>query len=255
MVLSLCGCATTLGGANWGGNVTFSPGWERVGHAALKAAKDPFTWAPLAGTTVMQINNFDNKAAAWANRTTPVFGSRKAADRSSDWLRAASFASYVGFGLGAPVGHGEDWAHSKMRGFAVGATAIGATLATTEIFKSATARARPGGQNDRSFLSGHASVTAVSARLSYETLRYYETSPAARLAADSGFAGLTLLTGWARLEAGKHHPSDVLAGITLGNFIAVFTNEAFLHPTAGKGLSVEVMPWADGWTLHLSVAF
>jgi len=37
-------------------------------------------------------------------------------------------------------------------------------------------------------------------------------------------------TGWARIEASKHYPTDVLVGAALGNFIALLVHDAFLKP-------------------------
>jgi membrane-associated phospholipid phosphatase len=50
----------------------------------------------------------------------------------------------------------------------------------------------------------------------------------ARLGCRVGFALLTAGTAWARVEAKKHFPSDVLAGIAIGHFIGAFMNDAFL---------------------------
>jgi len=42
-----------------------------------------------------------------------------------------------------------------------------------------------------------------------------------------GLASLTTGTAWARVEAGKHFPSDVLAGMALGHLIGAFINDVF----------------------------
>ncbi|HEY9549105.1 MAG TPA: phosphatase PAP2 family protein, partial [Kiloniellaceae bacterium] len=68
-------------------------------------------------------------------------------------------------------------------------------------------------------------------------------------------AGLAVMTGWARVEAGAHHPADVLAGLALGNFLAVFASEAFLAPATGERLQMGVAPQGDGVLLRLSLAF
>ena len=41
---------------------------------------------------------------------------------------------------------------------------------------------------------------------------------------------------WARVEAGRHFPSDVLAGAALGNFITTFILDAFLSPSEDSSL-------------------
>lgn len=252
--LSLAACASQPGKPVWGEQATITPGWDRIGDAALKAVTDPFTWAPVAGALALQIGDLDNEIADWANKETPLFGSRGNADDASDWLRSASFATYVATALAAPAGDGGDWFGAKAKGFAVGGAAVAATELATRQTKIAAGRNRPLGQNDSSFPSRHASLTAVAARLSHETLRYYDLSRGETLAADAGLAGLVIVTAWARVEAGEHHPTDVLAGAALGNFFAVFATEAFLHPAVGDNMALKVEPSRDGWVLSVTFA-
>lgn len=254
-VLSLAACAGRPGAPVWGADATIAPGWGRVGDAAIKAATDPFTWAPVLGAAALQIGDLDDEIADWAHEETPLFGTRGSATDAGDWLLAASLAVYIGTGLAAPAGEGEDWLGTKARGFAVGGAAIAVTAAATGLMKEAAGRERPLGQDDASFPSRHASIAAVSARLSYETLRHYDLSPGARFTTDVGLAGLALMTGWARVEAGEHHPADVLAGAALGNFFAVFATEAFLRPALGDSMALNVGPYRDGWTLRAAFAF
>ena len=45
------GCSTLPNGQRWGENAAF-PDWEQLKSSAWKAARDPHTWAPLAGALV-----------------------------------------------------------------------------------------------------------------------------------------------------------------------------------------------------------
>src|SRR3546814_12318842 len=56
-------------------------------------------------------------------------------------------------------------------------------------------------------------------------------------------------------SAGKHHPTDVLAGMALGNFLAVFASEAFLAPATGDRLQLGVTAHEDGMLLRLGLKF
>ena len=255
LLLPLSACAGPHDRGYWGDGATISPGWRRIGEAALKAVKDPFTWAPAAGAAVLQIGGVDNNIARWANRHTPIFGSRAAAADASDMLDEANLALYLATGLAAPVAPTDNWIWTKARGFAVGAGAIFATAGSTGVLKNITHRERPVGQGKQSFPSGHASMAGVTDRLTAENLYYYDLPPAARMATNTGLAGLALMTGWARVEAGKHHPADVLAGAALGNFFAVFANEAFLRPELGNNVALNVGPYRDGWEFYFSFAF
>ncbi|MGH6929819.1 MAG: phosphatase PAP2 family protein, partial [Dongiaceae bacterium] len=229
-------------------------GWERIADAALKAAIDPFTRAPAVGAAALQIEGLDDEIADWANDETPLFGSRETAADVSDGLQAVSVAVYVGTGLAAPAPR-DDWPGTKAKGFAVGAAALAATFGTTTLLKETAARDRPLNQGSDSFPSGHASVASVGARMTHETLRYYELPRGTRIAADAGLAGLALTTGWARVEAGKHHPADVLAGAALGNFIAVFATGAFLRPAFGEAVALRVAPYRGGMGFLVAIAY
>jgi membrane-associated phospholipid phosphatase len=254
LLFALSACAAQPSGAGWGEGADFTPGWQRLGQAALTAATDPFTWAPAVGAAALQIGGADRDIADWANDHTPVFGSRNAASDASDWLRLASLGLYVGTGLAAPTGASGDPVFDKAKGFAVGVAALAATAASTEALKRVVARERPQGSGDDSFPSGHMALTATAARLTHQTLGYYGLTPGERIATDTGLAGLALMTGWARVESGEHHPADVLAGAALGNFFAVFATEAFLRPAGVRGVALGVSPSADGMMLQASFA-
>jgi len=248
------GCAGTGDKLHWGADATATPGWGRVGDAALEAASDPFTWAPALGAAGLQIGDADNEIADWANDETLIFGSRETAADASDWLRGASWAAYIGAGLFAPAPE-DKWVETKAKGFAVGGGAILATAGSTVLLKEATGRDRPLGQDDESFPSGHTSGTSVSARLARDALGHYDLSHGARIASDIGLAGIATMTGWARVEAGEHHPADVLAGMALGNFLAVFATEAFLAPASGDSAYLRIGPSRNGMALSLDLRF
>jgi len=48
-MLFVTGCASDGQGPYWGEEATLSPGWNRIGSAAVEAARDPVTWAPALG--------------------------------------------------------------------------------------------------------------------------------------------------------------------------------------------------------------
>jgi hypothetical protein len=230
------------------------PGFERVGRALVQAAADPLTWGPALGAGAMQIGDTDEEVADWASDNNPIFGSRDNAQTASDALRIASWGSYAAAGALAPADD-DAWAAQKAKGFAVGGSAILATAGTTEVLKTSVDRERPNGTDTRSFPSAHTSTSAVSTRLAYDTLRYYDLSDGQRLAADVGLAGLTAATGWARVEAGVHYPSDVLAATAIGNFFAVFTTKAFLEPMTGTETRLSVAPVSDGALVSMGLDF
>jgi membrane-associated phospholipid phosphatase len=61
--------------------------------------------------------------------------------------------------------------------------------------------------------------------------------------------------GWSRVEAGKHFPSDVLAGAALGHFLSAFIHDAFMGLPRDNRLSFDVLPSKHGVIIGLSFAF
>lgn len=249
LVAALCGCGTLPSGREWGADATWSPGWERVRASAIDAARDPWVWAPLAGAAVLQIEDFDRRAADWAREHTPVFGSQRKAEQWSDDLRLISALTHYATVAATPSGDDfGDWIANKARGTLVGVAAVSGTVAVTRGLKTSVGRERPNGSDDESFPSGHSSSAAVHSRLASRNLRSIEMSDGTRRALDVGLHAMTLGTSWSRIEAGWHYPADTLVGMALGNFMAAFFNDAFLGLPDGSGsaastaLSIAAVP-------------
>jgi hypothetical protein len=236
----LCGaCGTLPSGGRWGDEATIRPGWARVRDAARSAVSDPWVWAPLATAAVLQIDDLDRRTSDWAREHTPVFGSQSSAEDWSDTLRSTSVALGLVTLVATPGGDDAgQWLISKAKGGAVEVAAIAATGAATNALKSATDRERPNGADRESFPSGHTSAAAVHGQLAKSNLEFIPMSPGLRRTADIGIDAVVLGTGWARVEAGWHYPSDVLVGMALGTFLASFTTQAFLSETSGASFAV-----------------
>ena len=244
------GCATLPNGSAWGESATLTPGWERVRASAVNAAKDPYVWVPLAGAAMFQIDDWDREVADWARREQPLFGSQQNAERWSDDLRTASSVAYAATVLFTPSGEeADEWLRNKAKGLAVGLSARAATSWITQGLKHGVDRERPDGSEDLSFPSGHTSASAVNTRLASRNLRAVEMPDTTRRVLDVGLVTLTVGTSWARIEAGKHYPSDTLFGMALGNFLAAFINDAFLgsqDQEDRRGVMIEAVPGGLG---------
>jgi membrane-associated phospholipid phosphatase len=252
---SLSGCTTLPDGSRWGEHSSFSVGWDRVGEAALHAAENPWTWAPLAGAAVMQIDHWDERVSDWAFDSTPVFGSRKAAQNWSDGLEAAAGVGYVASVFATPGGDsGLEWWSAKLQGGMVGLGAIAATSLTTEGLKSVVTRQRPDG-NENSFPSGHTSFAAVADTLTVRDLQSIPMSGGARTALTVGADALTFATGWARVEAGAHYPSDVLVGMSIGNFFGRMFSDAFLADGLSERVALAFEPVQGGGEIVWEMKF
>lgn len=159
-------------------------------------------------------------AAALGVVATPA-----AADPLDGWRTAGRVGevALVAAALGKTV------AESDPTGAGQFALGMGTTVATTEILKRAVGSTRPNGRDDRSFPSGHTSISFAAAGHLHARYGWGWGLPA--LAA-AGFVGVT------RVEAREHRWEDVIAGALLG------TASAHLFTTRHDA-SVRLLPWAD----------
>lgn len=243
-------------GSRWGDAATLTPGWQRVKASAVDAVRSPWVWGPIASAAVLQVDSWDEDVADWASDETPIFGSPENAADWSDGLRIASAVGYGASVLATPSGDFDgDWLRAKAQGAAVGAGAFAVTAGVTSGLKSLTSRERPDGSDDNSLPSGHASTAAVFGTLTVRNLQSIDISPAMRTTLEIGAGAMTAGTAWARVEAGRHYPSDVLVGIALGNFMGAFFTEAFLGLEPGARFSFSAAPVRGGAVLGWEMRF
>jgi membrane-associated phospholipid phosphatase len=236
-----------------GCNGPLDPGitWSDVGRSAGESITSPLVWGPAAGALVFQIDDWDHEASDWAVKHTPVFGSPDDARDASDTLQDVSIGLGIGLSVLAPEPGGRDelLARKAWR-LGLGAAALGATSVVTDELKDVTGRERPDESSDRSFPSAHASSSAVSSTLGLGALDQYDLPPAADITGRVVLVGLPYATGWARVEGERHYPSDVLAGIAIGNFFGMWVNK-LLDPEDEDCVEVEVAATADGVRIGL----
>lgn len=243
----LCGCA----GGGWGARTGFPDSWQIVGESARAAAVQPSVWVPLSGAVVLGVADLDDNISEWAVREQPLFGSN-AADVSDDLL-TASLGVWALSAVLAPA----DSTGDKLRGAATQAGSILLTGGISEGLKSITSRRRPNDENNNSLPSGHASQAAVRTHFARSNLNYFDLPKGARRASKVALHTLDYATAWARVEANRHFPSDVLAGVAIGNFVAEFMRGIFFEvkPEAAAHLQnqVQVQVLPGGAVLYLSV--
>ncbi|MEJ2698889.1 MAG: phosphatase PAP2 family protein [Desulfuromonadales bacterium] len=97
-----------------------------------------------------------------------------------------------------------------------------------------TVLATPSGNQPGEWLRNKAAGAAVE--------DYLPLTPMERTVSRVGLGTLTAATAWARVEAKKHYPSDVLAGIAIGHFFGAFISDAFLGPKSPVLLDTTVDP-------------
>lgn len=246
ILLASGGCAASPGSASWG------PRWPsaaELGEAAGTAARSPATWVPLAGAAVLAVADLDEDVSDWGADHAPLFGDDAEAD--SDDLRSIATAAWLVTALAAP----SDSLADKAGGIAVGAATLVIEGSVTDGIKSLAGRRRPDGSDDRSFTSGHAGTASAASTLARRNLDHLAIPPWLDTSLRIGLHGLAFGTGWARVEAEKHHVTDVLGGYAVGHFLAAFLHDAFMrsalppmtvrfHPV-GRGGAVTVVVHGD----------
>jgi membrane-associated phospholipid phosphatase len=153
-----------------------------------------------------------------------------AADRcyasDHDWKVASNVgqASLVALALGDSIVQKDRTGGEQL------ALSLVATEAETYGLKHAFPERRPNGRDNRSFPSGHTSISFASAGYLHQRYGWKVGLPATIAAG---------LVGVARVEAHEHHWYDVVAGAAIGEATAFLIT----RPKDGK---VILVPWADG---------
>ena len=244
--LTFAACATTTERGSWGGAAHWPSGAD-LKYAVGRAVRDPMTWVPLAGAAVLGISGQDDDLSEWAADHRPLFGDN-AAD-ASNTLRDLTTAAYAITALAAPKPSVPD----KVKAIAVGIGTMALNDSITRGIKDITNRERPNGQDDKSFPSGHASSATTRAALAAANVDYLPLPKWANTSLKVGFYSLAGGTAWARVEAEKHHVTDVLVGYALGHFLASFMQQAFLEP-AIPGVALSFAPLPNGGSVSVSFA-
>ncbi len=242
--LGALSCSTGLSTERDTGVSPSLPDWTRLKSAAMHAAADPITVSAVAASAAIYLGGLDRDVSDWAREDNPLFGSPGRARDYSDALRdAAIYCCYAGMGAETVAGY----SRRGLRGLLVpgltnagiAAAAIGANSGLTSWIKSGTGRLRPDGSNRRSFPSGHASEAAVHATLASHSAQRLHLSGTWSTGLAAGMGLTVAATAWARIEGGRHYPSDVLAGAALGRFLADFVSALFLASDCPVAMTVQ----------------
>lgn len=231
----------------FGSQVGLPSSWHQVGVAARQAALQPAVLWPLAGSAVVGLSGWDDDITDWASEEQPLFGSNAA--KVSDVLVDVATAGVLLSGALAPA----DTTGDRLRGLGIEASAVLIAGGVTEGLKSITRRERPNGRGRNSLPSGHATRVAASSRFWQANLAHYSFGAPVERVSGVVLNTLSYATAWARVEANVHHPSDVLLGIAIGNFVAEFLRLSLLegkssrvtvgtNAAAAEGLAVEMVP-------------
>ncbi|MFN4254972.1 MAG: phosphatase PAP2 family protein [Saprospiraceae bacterium] len=220
-----------------------------VSNWTLSQNASPYRWRAgvdaglaLGGGTTLAIGRVlsskmrpltaDELAAANASNIRPKFDRRAMKNWSegnaetSDWLLRIGVAAPVGLLFSQPIRQNDLFLTGAMA-----AETYLLTLGLTELTKNLARRSRPyiydlaapldekmGTDARRSFFSGHTSMSAAGCFFAAKVWSDFHPSSKWRPVVWGGAAALPALTGLYRVLAGKHFPTDVLAGYAVGGF-------------------------------------
>ena len=225
------GCATVQ--KHWPSNA-------KMKKSAIKALRHPGTWVPAAGAAAIAIGDWDRDISDWAREKTPVFGSTESAEEKSDQFR--SFALY-GMYLSAIAVHNDSESYwlPMIQRLAWEHVGVFTAKSVHDQIEKVVDRDRPDGDKE-GFPSGHSTRAFAYTGMTYRNIEDLNLPPFWEYSAKSVETCFGYSTAWARVEAGRHYPTDVLAGAALGNFISLFIYDAFFE----KDSNVHVMFNAKG---------
>jgi membrane-associated phospholipid phosphatase len=258
--LFLAGCGTLENGRGWGEDALWPVDLGRIGRAGRDALLSPATWVPLAGAGVFALGDLDEHVSDWASEHHLLFSSQSGAEDAGNYLIGVLGAEALGTALATPSGDTPgDWALAKLKGGAVEAGAVVATGALTGWLKDGSNRMRPDGSDHESFPSGHSSLAFAFATLANRNLDSLDSLGDFRTPLQISNTVLASGVAWARVEAHKHHPSDVLFGTALGHFLTAFVHDAFLNlpedSRASRDRRVDLAFFSTGHGGGLALAF
>ncbi len=229
----------TLGISAWGGSLP------------LGQSVPVFTRDEVLGLDRAQVNEFDRIA---------TYQYSAGAQEASDMLRWASRLMPVVL-----------LADRDMRGDAVmlamlAAQAMVVNNGITSLTKSGFGRTRPYVYNElvavddkltpgakRSFISGHTSNTAAMSFFTAKVFADYHPDSKWRPFVWAAAAALPAATGYMRVKAGKHYPTDVLAGYAVGalsGYLVPQLHKVIRNRPAGRGKDLDLQVGMTGASLR-----
>lgn len=215
---------------------------EKFSRATQSAIQQPSTWAPLLAATMIAVADKDVELSDWAQKETPVFGSTQGAANASDSLVDLLLVSTAVSALFIPdQSDTTDTLPTNMKFMLVESLGLSINSGITSSLKSAAGRTRPNEFDQRSFPSGHTSRAFIAANFAKHNIQQYDFEDSSKTYLDWAFNSAAVATGWARVEAGWHYPSDVLVAASVGNVVASIVTDMYLDTSENVVISVQLL--------------
>lgn len=220
--------------------------------SAWNAVTDVDVWGPAAVGGLFLIDDFDQRATDWAVKHQPRFGSTDSAKGFSD-RTALGLGLLTGLSLFGVDHDAHPTALEANSWIAASALLLPGPL------KNLTRRRRPEERDRDSLPSGHAvSNFAMASAFSHnlDAIPIFDEQDGLKLGIRA--VAYTYASGgsWARVEAGRHHPADILLGAAVGNFLSRFVNNLYHGPGGGEvGVNALVQVSSDSHAVGASWHF
>lgn len=228
----------------------------RVKSAAKSSIYSAQTWVPLSGALLFSLGGFDLKFSNWLTSKTPLFGSENNARSSSENLKNVLYAQAFLFTLFSDnEKSSSSWYFDKGKKILVTGLGLTATLLLTRNMKKQSGRQRPNGIGDDSFPSEHSSTSFALSAVSIRSLDQTNLSRPWKTGLKLSSSILASSVAWARMESGRHYPTDVLVGAALGNLMTTFVYESFIDTRRAPNFSMHLAPTNDGFVSGFTLNF
>lgn len=237
---------------NWKRDLIYASG------SGLIAAGGVFTRFQIRGLTPAQVNSLDPYKIPSFDRPA-IYNHNVGAEIASDVFLYGSMTLPAFLMI-----------DKRMRqdflpiGFIYAETAL-LTLGVTELVKGAVRRPRPLAYNDAfsmeertdrdsrlSFFSGHTSITAALCFTTAKVFSDYSDNKTHKALVWTAAALVPIATAYTRFEAGKHFPSDVIAGYFVGGAIGYLVPWLHRKKPLAKGLTLTPVGLEGGAGVYLS---
>ena len=212
------------------------PSGHELSAAFKNAGTHPGTWIPLLGATAVAVGGWDRDISEWAVQEEPIFGSYNGKQDPGDIL---SLSAHIGMLATSLAVQDNDtlWLCSLTRRLIWEHLGVIAAARLVDPVRRYTDRDRPHG-GKRSFPCWHATKTAAYVGMANRNIQATNFSPFYKYSTQFILTSIALGSGWARIEANEHYPTDALFGMALGNFVAILIHDAFLIDNNNNDLTL-----------------
>lgn len=227
---------------------------EKFSRASRSAIQQSSIWGALLAATIITAADKDVEISDWAQEETPVFGSMQSAADASDSLVDVLVVSTAVSAFFIPdQSDANDTLPTNLKFMLIESLGLSANSGITSALKSEADRTRPNEFDQRSFPSGHTSRAFTAATFAKHNILQYDLSEDSKKHFDWMFNSAAIATGWARVEAGWHYPSDVLAGAAVGNVVASIITNMYLDTS--ENITISIQLFRDNQKVAFSFAF